>query len=652
MQPFLLTSSLFGGILLGALLAWLFARGRAASQIEVAVGKSEGALQGELAQLRERVRQSDESRRAGQIAYDALKLQADGWRDALDTARDERAQLMERALRVPALQEEVDGLKENLRVANGELLRVSASEAQKNQSVTSLSDQVERQEATVADLTKQLTSTSDSLATANERKAALEEQAARLPGLDKKAEEAAALVDTLNQQMAALREANSGEISKLTAEVGAERKALGLARDELTSSKASREVADAEVSRLSGELTEMRTRLDSEREGAAARLQLLLEAKTALTDQFKSLASDILEEKSKRFAEQNQVSLGQLLEPLKTQLTEFKGKVEEVYVQEGKDRSALSEQVRQLVGLNQALSLDAKNLTLALKGSAKTQGNWGELVLERVLEASGLRKGYEYHVQESQVREDGSRAQADVVINLPEERRLVVDAKVSLVAYEAHITAETDEERAGAVRRHLDSIKTHIKGLSGKQYQTLYGLKSLDFVLMFIPIEPAFMMAVTHDNDLFMDAWEKNVLLVSPSTLLFVVRTVAHLWRQEQQSRNSQDIAKRGAELYDRLVGFVEDLQTVGNRLSQAQTAFESAQKKLAVGKGNVIRQAEMLKELGVKPSKALPTQLVDMAAADDGLILLTDAPSLHTAISSRANLLDGTGPSAAAGAS
>jgi DNA recombination protein RmuC len=427
-------------------------------------------------------------------------------------------------------------------------------------------------------------------------------------------ESAEALVGSLNTQLTALREANGAETARLMAE----RETLGLVREELTKEKSARELADAHVNRLSDELTEMRTRLDVERNGAAEKLALLMNAKEALTDQFRSLASDILEEKSKRFAEQNQATLGQLLDPLRTQLTEFKGKVEEVYVQEGKDRTALSEQVRQLVSLNQALSQDAKNLTLALKGSAKTQGNWGELVLERVLEASGLRKGHEYHVQESQQREDGTRAQADVVINLPEERRLVVDAKVSLIAYEAHITAETDEERAQAVRRHLESVKAHIKGLSSKQYQTLYGLKSLDFVLMFIPIEPAFMMAVTHDNDLFMEAWDKNVLMVSPSTLLFVVRTVAHLWRQEQQSRNSQDIAKRGAELYDRLVGFVEDLQAVGNRLNQAQTAYDGAFKKLTSNKGNVIRQAEMLRELGVKPSKPMPTAVLDKMALED----------------------------------
>ena len=636
MQPFILPAALVLGIVIGALLAYFLSRGRAVSQVEAAVAKAEGAAQTELAQLRERVRLAEESKNAAQVVYDALKLQSETWRDALDAARDERSQLNERAQRVPVLEGEVVELADKLRLADGELLRVSSSEAQKGQAVTSLTAQVGRLEGSVADLTHQLAASTEALNVANERKAGLEEQALRLPGLEEKLRAADVLIESLTAQLAAVRESTSGAISKLTAEVRAEREALALARDELTATKGAFERSSDEVNRLNGELTELRTRMDGEREAAEGKLSLLMEAKVTLSDQFKTLATDILEEKSKRFADQNQATIGQLLEPLKTQLTEFKGKVEEVYFQEGKDRSALSEQVKQLLELNHTLSADAKNLTSALKGSAKTQGNWGELILERVLELSGLRRGHEYHVQESQVREDGTRAQADVVINLPEERRLVVDAKVSLVAYESHISAETDEARAQAVRRHLDSVKGHIKGLSGKQYQTLYGLKSLDFVLMFIPIEPAFMMAVTHDNDLFMEAWGKNVLLVSPSTLLFVVRTVAHLWRQEQQTRNSQDIAKRGAELYDRLVGFVEDLQAVGTHLGRAQGSFESAQKKLAVGKGNVIRQAQLLKELGVKPSKALPSSLVDMSASDDGLILVSDASTLHSVVSTR----------------
>lgn len=367
-------------------------------------------------------------------------------------------------------------------------------------------------------------------------------------------------------------------------------------------------------------LAELDARLDAERRAADDKLAMLIAARESLADQFKSLANDILEEKAKRFTEQNRTNLGQLLDPLRLKLQEFQGKVEQVYVQEGKDRSALAEQVRQLMELNQSLSQDAKNLTRALKGSSKTQGNWGELILERVLEASGLRKGEEYDVQESHTRDDGSRAQPDVVIHLPDDRHLVVDAKVSLTAYEEYVTAEDEGERQAWTKRHLDSVRGHIKGLSERNYQDLYGLKSLDFVLMFVPVEPAFMLAVTHDRELFMDAWQKNVLLVSPSTLLFVVRTVAHLWRQEAQSRNAQDIARRGAELYDKLVGFVEDLEAVGNRIEQAQKAYHAAHSKLASGRGNVIRQAEMLKQLGVKPAKALPGAMVE-AAMDDGIL-------------------------------
>ena len=368
----------------------------------------------------------------------------------------------------------------------------------------------------------------------------------------------------------------------------------------------------AQVAALTMQLTQ-------ERNQSQEKMALLQNAREELTLQFKNLANDILEEKSKRFSEQNQQSLGQLLDPLKTKLQEFQGKVEQVYVQEGKDRSALAEQVRQLMELNKTVSQEANNLTKALKGSNKTQGNWGELVLERVLESSGLRKGEEYDVQESHTLEDGRRLQPDVVVHLPEDRHLVIDAKATLIAYEDYANTEDDKHREAALKRHLDAVRSHIKGLSDKNYQDLYGLKSLDFVLMFVPIEPAFMLAVTHDRELYMDAWNKNVLLVSPSTLLFVVRTVANLWRQEAQTRNAQDIAKRGAELYDKLAGFVEDMESLGTRLNQAQKDYDGAINKLSTGRGNVIRQAEMLKKLGVKPSKSLPTPMVEIAndAAD-----------------------------------
>ncbi len=381
------------------------------------------------------------------------------------------------------------------------------------------------------------------------------------------------------------------------------------------------ELADArqQILKTSSRNAELSTQLESERLQSQEKLQVLLQAREDLLLQFRTLASDILEEKSKRFAEQNQSSLGELLEPLKLRLQEFQSKVEQVYVTESKDRSALSEQVRQLMELNHSIGQEARNLTQALKGSSKTRGNWGELILERVLEASGLRRGEEYLVQENRMREDGSRAQPDVIIRLPENRHLVVDAKVSLLAYETYVTEENEEARKMALKQHLDAMRNHIRGLSEKNYPALHGLQSMDFVLMFVPIEPAFMLAVTHDDELFMDAWQRNVLLVSPSTLLFVVRTVAHLWRQEAQNRNAQDIARRGGELYDRLAAFVADLDKVGDRLQQAQESYASARDKLSRNRGNVIRQAEMLRELGVKPTKSLPASWTE-AATDDGI--------------------------------
>lgn len=386
---------------------------------------------------------------------------------------------------------------------------------------------------------------------------------------------------------------------------------------ELQQGRGELQMAQEHTSQLQTQLAAQATQLEAERRAAHDKLALLAEAREALSHQFKSLANDILEEKSRRFAEQNQLSLGQLLDPLRSRLADFQGRVEQFYDAEGKQRSALAQQVHQLLQLNQALSEDAKNLTQALKGSTKAQGNWGELILERVLESAGLRKGFEYDVQENHLRADGSRAQPDVVIHLPENRHLVIDAKASLLAYEEWAHADDEAVRAGAQRRHLDSVRQHIKGLAERNYQQLYALQSLDFVLMFVPIEPAFMLAVTADNQLYSDAWNRNVLLVSPSTLLFVLRTVAHLWRQEAQTRNAQEIAQRGADLYDHLTAFVEELEKVGKNLGQAQDAYQKAFNKLSKNRGNVIRRAEMLKELGIKPAKALPPALVEAARGE-----------------------------------
>lgn len=441
----------------------------------------------------------------------------------------------------------------------------------------------------------------------NERLIAVQEETRRLTA---ERADAVAANQAFEQELGNLREklgASESTVTALSSRLTAlerEKELLAMQREQMT----------AERQRLSNQVTELSTSLAAERDKATENLAVLNNAREELANQFKLLANEILEDKAKRFTEQNNINISGLLEPLKVKIAEFQGQVQEVYVQEGKDRSALTEQVKQLMQLNNQLSRDAHNLTSALKGQSKTQGNWGELILERVLEASGLRRGHEYDVQESHVRSDGSRAQPDVVVHLPEDKHLVVDAKMSLNAYEEYANSETDQQRDAAMKRHLDSVKSHIRELSEKNYQQLYGLKSLDFVLMFIPVEPAFMLAISSEADLWQDAWKKNVLLVSPSTLLFVVRTVAHLWRQEQQNRNAQDIASRGAELYDKLAGFVDDLDKLGERLNQARDIYDKAYGKFTRGRGNVIRQAEMLKELGVKPARQLPQALVDTA--------------------------------------
>jgi DNA recombination protein RmuC len=449
-------------------------------------------------------------------------------------------------------------------------------------------------------------------------KAQLEERASRIPELETQVAELRASAEVTGRALADSREIAGREVAQLTTALQAAKGNLESGEALYQAERKRREQAESENTELARELRGLEERYEAEKRSATEKLQLLMDAKEALGAQFNSLANNILEEKSKRFTEQNQTNLGLLLDPLRAKITEFQSKVEEAYLQEGKDRSALSEQVRQLLELNQALSEDAKNLTSALKGSSKSQGSWGELVLERVLEASGLRAGDEYVAKEPLITADGKRQHPDIVINLPENRHLVIDAKTSLVAYERFASAETDAERQVALQQHLDSIRTHLKALSEKKYQAIYALHSLDFVLMFVPVEPAFMLAVTNDRELFMDAWRRNVLLVSPSTLLFVVRTVAHLWRQEAQSQNAREIAGRGAELYDKLAAFAEDLKMVGERLRSAQSAYASAELKLYRGKGNAIRQAEMLRDLGVKPRKQIPPALVGSAADDE----------------------------------
>jgi DNA recombination protein RmuC len=352
--------------------------------------------------------------------------------------------------------------------------------------------------------------------------------------------------------------------------------------------------------------------LDSERKQGLGRIESLNEAKEALTSQFKNLANEILEDKSKRFTEQNVANLDALLKPLQTKLSEFKEQVNTSYGNEARERFALKSEIERLANLNLRMSDETRSLTQALKGDSKVQGNWGELVLESILESSGLRKGEEYLVQDSHTQIDGSRLQPDVVVKLPEGRSLVVDSKVSITAYSRHAEASDPLVAEQELAAHIQSLRQHIQGLSSKNYSSLYGIGSVDFVLMFVPIEPAFLLALKTAPNLYQEALAKNIVLVCPSTLMATLRTVAHLWRQDHQNRNALEIAKQCGTLYDKFVGFVDDLEKLGQRLDQAQTSYHDAFNKLKSGKGNLIRTAEKVRELGVKPSKNISAPLIE----------------------------------------
>jgi DNA recombination protein RmuC len=358
--------------------------------------------------------------------------------------------------------------------------------------------------------------------------------------------------------------------------------------------------------------------LNLERKQADEKLRLLTEARETLAEQFQNLANRIFEEKGEKLMQQNVANLDTLLKPLGERLKEFQVRVEETYDKESKQRFSLQNEIHKLVEANARMSVDALNLTNALKGDSKTQGAWGEVVLERVLEASGLQKGREYDVQVSLEGGDGSRARPDVIIRLPENKHVVVDAKVSLTAYEAYCSAEDEATRKRELARHVDSLRAHVKGLADKNYQSLYGIRTPDFVLMFVPVEPAFALALREKQDLFEDAFNRNVMIVSPTTLLISLRTIASIWRYEYQNRNAQELVRQCTALYDKFVGFVGDLEEVGRRLEAAQRSYDGAYGKLTSGKGNLVRQVERIRELGLKPAKLLPGHLAE-AGLEEG---------------------------------
>jgi DNA recombination protein RmuC len=446
----------------------------------------------------------------------------------------------------------------------------------------------------------------EGLQRAGEERAALHERASRVPLLEQEAGGLRTQLERLEEERRGLGE----RAASLAAELGPLRARLAALEQTLHETTQERE-------QLRATLAQTQTQLAAERQQAQEKLALLLAAKEQLAEQFKLLAAEILEEKSRRFTEQNQSQLGQLLDPLRERLGEFQKKVEDSYGQEARERLLLREELKRLAEMNTRLGEEAHNLTRALKGERKTQGLWGEMILETVLESSGLRKGHEYETQVSLAGAHG-RVLPDALIYLPENRVVIVDAKVSLSAYERHVNSMDAAERARHLKEHIAALRNHVAGLSAKAYENLPDLRTLDFVLLFVPIEPALMLAMEHEPALFQDALKRNIVLVSPTTLLAVLRTIAHLWRQEQQNRNAQEIARQAGDLYDKLVGFVDDMQKLGERLDQAHKSYDAAFNKLQSGRGNLIGRAQRLHKLGVQPTKTLPEALVQGAQESD----------------------------------
>ncbi len=355
----------------------------------------------------------------------------------------------------------------------------------------------------------------------------------------------------------------------------------------------------------------LHTRFEEHNRASQEKIRLLDEAKESLRIQFENLANQIFEKKSKSFEEGNQKQLQHLLKPFREQINEFSKQSQEQFMYEAKERHLLKDEILRLKELNHRISEDAINLTNALKGENKTQGNWGEIVLEKILEESGLRNGHEYDTQGSYRGEDGQLLRPDVVLHLPQAKDIIIDSKVSLIAYDAFMREDDPDKKADALKQHIASISLHVKALSEKKYESIKGVRTLDFVLLFMPIEGAFLLALEHDETFFRKAYNKNIIIVSPSTLLVTLRTIEHIWRREYQEENAKEIASSAEALYDKFVGFVDEMQLLGEQISKTNDTYERAMNKLSTGKGNLIRRSENMRKLGLKPKKQIPLSLL-----------------------------------------
>lgn len=424
--------------------------------------------------------------------------------------------------------------------------------------------------------------------------------------------------NTAQGRVQELEKANAALQAQLTAQQQEQQRISENAQREKQQQQQLAQQASDKVAELSGKLGSLEAELQEKEKRLAEQKTELESLQKKLTAEFENLANRIFEDKSQKFAEQNKTSLDDLLKPLGEKIKDFEKKVNDVYVNETRERASLKEQLVQLHQLNQQMSQDAQNLTRALKGESKTQGSWGEMILESILEKSGLINGNEYIVQPSFISEDGRRQFPDVLINLPEEKHIIIDSKVTLTGWERYSSAANDNEKAIFLREHLDSIRRHIRGLSEKRYQDIPHLRTPDYVLLFMHNEPAFNLAMQTDPELFNFAFEYNVLVVTPTTLLATLRLVAQIWRQEKQNRNVIRIADEAEKMYDKFVGFVEELKEVGKKIDDSKKSYDTALKRLSEGRGNVIGKIESLKKLGLKVNKQIPQDILDMSDESD----------------------------------
>ncbi len=378
--------------------------------------------------------------------------------------------------------------------------------------------------------------------------------------------------------------------------------------------------SEREAATLRTENTRLQSRLEHEAKYFDGQLKLLTEAKVHLTKEFENIAHKIFDNKQQQFTRHSRQTLELTLDPVKLQLKEFKQKVEEVYEKENAERNKLVGQIGELQKQTRRVSEDALNLANALKGDNKAQGNWGEVILERLLEESGLQKGREYETQVALRNDDGRRRNPDVIVRLPDNKDIIIDAKVSLVDYERYCAADTDGDRQQALKRHISSLRAHITNLSFKDYEKLKQVRTLDFVFIFIPIEAAFMLALQHEPSIFREAYDKHIILVSPTTLLASLRTVEGIWRYEKQNKNAEKIASQAGALYDQFVALVEVIEEVGRNLDKAQQSYSTVQKRLVSGRGNLVKRVQDIKRLGAKTKKSIHSELISEAEQGDSL--------------------------------